>query len=482
MKRLTAILTAVLLLCSCVKSVRHVEREDWAPDVKTAINDFMDCYAGSYNGYAVFDFDNTTCIFDVENQLVIHQLETMSFNLTPARLPEVLRTICHPENWNLEDWISDITAAYSYLYGTYGPFTPDGLSPADQQKVHSDPMWLEFAAKMGKLYSEVGLNEAPGTATQWVLYWFDGMIHEEIYDLASRSHRKYMALETADSVWRSPAEIPSRIGPVEYSFTNGLSVTPNIKELWECLDENGIDIWVCSASGIDQVMAAVDAAGLHGHISGVIAMNVAMDWSGRATNAYDYSAPAYVPARNGGWVADSTLVVCEPPCLHGKVAAIDNTLVKKYGTGPLACFMDATGDFYFCTEYASTRLVTCFNRADRPVSEGGGLIAELAIHQRDVLGYDLRKANAAGDTFYVLQGRDENGMRSLRPSNATLRAGSNKERLFLDERNSLQLELMKSRNMSTAEALSAFTLRTSVPNALGFDFGFADSYEGYHSK
>jgi hypothetical protein len=39
------------------------------------------------------------------------------------------------------------------------------------------------------------------------------------------------------------------------------------------------------------------------------------------------------------------------------------------------------------------------------VTDGGGLISAIAIYQRDGLGYDLAKANAAGDTLYVLQGR-----------------------------------------------------------------------------
>ena len=40
--------------------------------------------------YVVFDFDNTCSIFDVEEQLAIHQLKTMTFAITPEKLPDVL--------------------------------------------------------------------------------------------------------------------------------------------------------------------------------------------------------------------------------------------------------------------------------------------------------------------------------------------------------------------------------------------------------
>ena len=108
----------------------------------------------------------------------------------------------------------------------------------------------------------------------------------------------------------------------------------------------------------------------------------------------------------------------------GKVTAIVNAIAPSYnGAGPLAGFMDSTGDYNFCTEFANLKLVICFNRASRKITDGGGVISELAIYQRDTLGFDLAKANANGDTLYLLQGRDENGMRGLRASDSTLLLG-----------------------------------------------------------
>ena len=86
----------------------HVERDDWADDVKAAVNDFMDMYGKASENYAegesyvVFDFDNTCSIFDVEEQLAIYQLQTMTFAITPEQLPEVLATDIGLEDESLD--------------------------------------------------------------------------------------------------------------------------------------------------------------------------------------------------------------------------------------------------------------------------------------------------------------------------------------------------------------------------------------------
>ena len=61
---------------------QHVQSANWEPSVKASLNQFMDMYgsrSASYDAanrpYAVFDFDNTTSILDVEEQLMVWQLD-----------------------------------------------------------------------------------------------------------------------------------------------------------------------------------------------------------------------------------------------------------------------------------------------------------------------------------------------------------------------------------------------------------------------
>ncbi|MBQ3501906.1 MAG: HAD family hydrolase [Oscillospiraceae bacterium] len=479
----------------------HVEHEDWSDEVKKAINDFVDMYGMASENYAegesyvVFDFDNTTSIFDVEEQLAVYQLQVMAFAFTPEEMPEILATELAQDlengmdtdltdleygNGSYNDWIADITAAYDYLYKEYGPFSAAGLDADAQATIQADPMWAEFATKMRAMYDLVYDAESPAVAYPWVLYWFTGMTEQEVYDLAAASHTLYGSVETSEVTWETAGE-GTRVGPVSYTWTSGTGVSENLVELYRVLDENGIDVWVCSASAIDPIRAAVDVYGLHDYVTGVIAMARSMDEEGKYVNSYDYETGYGWKIEEGEWVKYEVALGAQTQGV-GKVQAINNVIYPIYGVGPLAGFMDSTGDFNFCTEYANLKLVINFNRASRKVTDGGGVIAELAVYQRDYLGYDLATANAAGDTYYVLQGRDEYGLRGLRNSDKTMRYGKDEELLFREDKNEQQLQYMIDNNMTTAEIINMFAVKTAEEDSvLGFKYGFVSEYAGYHN-
>jgi len=474
---------SVLYGCDSVKlfqSKTTLQREDWAPDVKEGINDFLELYGGCKNAYAVFDFDNSCSIFDIEEQLLAYQLETMSFALDPEGLAYSLAEGL--ENVECLDWIDDISAAYSYLYQTYGPFKPEGLDEDGAAKVCSDPMWLEFASKMGCMYEKVAEWASADFSYAWVLQWFAGMTEQQVYSLALRSHEKYSKVETSVQSWKGPEGSETKVGPVEYSWTSGIQVTENIRELWKALDDRGIDVWVCSASGIQQVLAAIDAFGLHDSCTGVLAMTMKLDEKGIYLPEFDYeNGHGYVTKKSKspagkmtkgpeGWYRDGRLLLCQTSG-PGKVTAIKNVIAPRYeGEGPIAGFMDSTGDFNFCTEFNSLKMVVCFNRANRKITDGGGLIAEIAMYEKDELGYNVASANEAGDTMYLLQGRDENGLRTFIGSNGTIRYGHSEEQLFANEDNHAQLAAMRESKMSVEEAVNTFSRY------------FLKGYSGYHTK
>ena len=464
----------------------------WNPYVKEAIDDFIATYGGTENAYVVFDFDNTTSIFDVEEQLAVYQLQVMAFAFTPEEMPAILatelgdlnedRTDLGYGNGSYNDWIYDITAAYTTLYNTYGPFTAAGLDEAAQAEIQADPIWAEFATKMRAMYDLVYDAESPAVAYPWVLYWFTGMTEQEVYDLAYASHSYYGAVESEYVTWTTAGE-GTKVGAVEYEWTSGTGVSAQLKDLYKWLDEAGIDVWVCSASAIDPIRAAIDAFGLHDYVTGVIAMARTLDENGKYVNSYDYETGYGWQIIDGEWVKDNLALGAQTQGV-GKVTAINNAIMPKYDyVGPLAGFMDSTGDYNFCTEYDNLKLVINFNRASRKVTDGGGVIAELAIYQRDYLGYtDLATANAAGDTYYVLQGRDERGLRSLAASDFTWRLGKSAPLLFREDNNFAQLLYMINNEMTTEEVINTFAVKTSADDSvLGFKYGFVADYAGYHN-
>ncbi len=473
-------------------------RDDWATDVKAALNDLMATYgkngtAPADKPYAVFDFDNTSSIFDVEEQLSVYQLSVMAFAVEPANLKDVLLsgltdvdqdlTEYGYGKGSLRDWIDDIGAAYDSLWTAYGPFTAKGVPTNRLDDLHKAAAWQEFAAKMRALYSLVYDAQSSNVAYPWVTYWFAGMTEEEIYDLACAAYAEYKDVDTSTVTWTSPASIESKTGVVKYEWTSGIQVSENIKELWRALEANGIDVWVCSASCTGAICAAIDTFGLHEFCTGMVAMTNKMDESGKYIAECDTQTGCGFYANEGeGWTRMTRPTKAQTQGV-GKVTAIANAISPEYGDhGPLAGFMDSTGDFNFCTEFETLKLVVCFNRANRKVTDGGGLAAEVAMYQKDTLGYDLKKANAAGDTLYVLQGRDENGKRTLRNSNKTVLLGSSEETLFKNADNEAQLQKMIDDGMTTKDILNTWSIKQPAgENGFGFNTGFLTEYAGYQS-
>ena len=522
MKRLFAVLMMLVMIGTMAacgsrgggkidEESKEIMLDTWSPVVRNGINDMMKKYGKFADGYdettyAVFDFDNTCSIFDVEEQLAVYQLQHMAFaeDMTEEKLADVLFTgLGDPtkkrgtdyseKNASYHDWVLDITRAYGKLLRKFGPFSPAGLDDDAAQEIQQTKNWNEFATKMRAMYDLVYDSESAAVAYPWVLYWFTGFTEEEVYNLAKASHEYFKEVESEYVSWTSP-KIRSRVGIVGYEWISGIQVTDNIRELMSCFKNNGIKVYICSASSTDVVRAAIDVFGLHDYVDGLMAMTNKLK-NGKYVNEYDYEdGYAWIAREGGAWEKGDKATKAQTQG-KGKVTAIDNVLVEEYDHGPIAGFMDSTGDFNFCTEYDSLKLVCCFNRASRKVTDGGGLIAELAVYQNMDLEYDFEKADEAGDIYYVLQGRDENGYRSLRDSDATVRLDESEEDAHVfrtygegeDNLNELQLEYMRENNMTTEEIIDTFAIKTKEndpDNKLGFEYGFLtkDEFSGYKSK
>lgn len=525
MKKIAALLitlaTLLSLTAGCSKK-DPIQEEGWAPDVKAALNDFIRTYGNKEDGgnYVVFDFDNTCCIYDVSEQFIAYQLENMCFALEPEAFAKAV-TVGLDDCRELTQARTDRAAElYASLYAAYGPFTPAGLDDASKARMLEDGLWKEFADLMGGTYHHLIRHHAIENPYMWAMGWFAGMTQQELYDAFVRSDLYYEEMETAERSWG------------EYTWTDGLKVTENIRELWKALDEAGIDVWVCSASSLEAVLASIDAYGLHDYCTGAIGMTLSRDAEGRFDGGYDYETGyAYFACHDcecggeggcgdckcgdcecggegcgkdegeccggcggeGGCCSEGVkgwhrgnLTVGVQTKQSGKVTAIENCIMPLYeGRGPLACFMDSSGDFNFCTEFASLKMVVCFNRAELDVNDGGALIAETALYQRDELGYDLAKANAASDVLYLLQGRDVNGTRSLCPSNGTLLLGAKEAQLFYSSHSDEMLKYFIDNNLTTKQILETFCIRKEAGeegNPFPWRYGWLKEYDGYRSK
>lgn len=483
-------LIALTFATSCNSKPHYLKRIDWCDNVKNNLNEFIKRNRSDdkdNNNYVVFDFDNTCSIFDIEEQCITYQLDHMAFGIEPDKLKGILETgiklsaDISPYPGTYSDWIKDITTSYSNLYKNYGPFTPKGLDESKLSAIKEEDDYKDFTVKIAKMYDVIDHAEGHIVSYIWITYMFYGMTSEELYDLSYASCNHYKNVKSSRGTKKAPT--PIKGVDVELEYTLGVNVSDNIVELMKELSSNNIKVWVCSASNIDVIRAAVDSFGLHDYVTGVIAMTNKMDDNGRMLNEYDYNGTGAIAKPNGKWEKD-TYVVGTQTQGKGKVTAVNNALVARYKKGPLAGFMDSTGDFNFCTEYDSLQLVTCFNRADRSISDGGGLIAAIAMYQQNTLQYDLAKAIENKDTLYLLQGRDENDLRSLRNSNKTKKLGAKEDKLFKNEDNEKLLNYLIEKKEPIKTSIDRFAIKTSKDdpnNPLKVDYGFLDKYDGYHS-
>lgn len=482
--KLLLIILVAFIITGCKKN-NTVDLSGFNQETKDVINDFVKLYGNksknyNKNTYVVSDFDNTTSIFDIAYQCSIYQLETMSFAVDANELADALATSLE-QDAVVTNYIDDIKAAYLHLIDEFGGFSPSGIEDAKLDELHNNIYWQEFATKMKCLYTYVEDTVDDLVAYEWIMYWYTNMSEDEVYDLFKKSCTKYENEETFEVTWTSPSSIESKIGVCSATCLLGCSVTSSVKNMLKLFNENGIDVWICSASHVDGVRAAVDAFGISEYIDGVIGMTQKLE-KGKFIPEYDYvTGYPYINKGNGNW-EKFDIPIKALPGRSGKVEAITNTLVKKYGCGPLAGFMDASGDFNFCTEFASLKMVICYNRANRKITEGAGLVGIAAIYQKEN-HIDLKKANDNNDTLYLLQGRDENGTRSLRESNYTLRFGEKEEKLFANEDNYTLFEYVKNNKLTLKQFFDTFVIFTPAKESvINVTHGYLESYDGYHSK
>ena len=64
---------------------------NWAPATRARIQAVIDENANQ-GKYVVFDFDNTSVIFDIQEALLIYQIENLQFKIDPADMEAVLET------------------------------------------------------------------------------------------------------------------------------------------------------------------------------------------------------------------------------------------------------------------------------------------------------------------------------------------------------------------------------------------------------
>ncbi len=384
---------------------------NWAPATRARIQAVIDENAES-GRYVVFDWDNTSIFWDIEESAMIYQIEHLAYKITPEDMPDVLATgipdLDLPMDESLDGvtitpaaLIADISSDYTWLYNNY-----EGLGgDKDLTYIHASNEYQDFAAKLRYMYDALDEYFDASVSYPWILYLYSGMTSDEVRALASASDEYWRAYTYyTKETWTSPLELPGEAGIISVSYITGLWATDELLDLYTKLWANGIDVYAVSASLRDIVVAAAQTFGYDIPEENIYGMQLKTDDAGAYINEYNYD-----------WGGEGMYAQTQA---EGKSTIIANFIAPAYNDeGPLMVFGDTRGDYNMMTDWmecGDTELGVIFNRY-RNTSDP---IWQCSVEAAETIG----DPNAR----FVLQGRNENIAR-LRPSEYSILLGTTEE-------------------------------------------------------
>jgi phosphoserine phosphatase len=314
----------------------------------------------------------------------MYQIEDLAFKLTPEEMGAMVRKNV-PEgpfvkDYNnaagqpvtLDDIATDIVNSYKYLYENYIGFK--GLMSLEDIKKTDE--YQDFRAKMWYAYDAIGETHGTKVSYTWVLFFFKNMTTAEVQALAEKSNDYALGQVLSKSKWVSPASLPGKAGVVGASRMTGLRLTEEIADLMATFRDNGIEVFICTASLADVVSVF---AGNKKYGYGVPAANV-------IGMELDKVNDVYQDSYKKGWVQTAE---------GGKTVAIKQILADKKGYDPIFIAGDSNGDWNMMVDFKGIKRILIVNRL-----KGGKKIGALSAEAAATIGKP--------DARVLLQGRNEN--------------------------------------------------------------------------
>ncbi|MBY0155666.1 haloacid dehalogenase-like hydrolase [Cytobacillus firmus] len=391
--------------------IQVLDKGKWAPDTYKAVQNLIDRSGAGSPGYdpnrkpyVVFDWDHTSIMNDTEEALFLYQIDQLAFNMQPEEFYEVIKKnvpngpFSHEfknlqgDAVTLEEIAEDLKRDYEFLYSNY-----EGMNGKEQlETLHSTDQFIDFKAKMYFLYEAIGETHGIEIGYPWVLYLFANMSTMEVQQLAEASNDYNLGAEMASVSLVSPESMSGRAGTVQVAYTTGLRLATEIANLMHTFMENGIDVYVISAS-MEEVVEVFSSNPKYGY--NLPKENV---FGMRLKKKEGIIQAEY----KDNWPITSR---------EGKVEVIEQTISKaRGGYGPIFVAGDSSTDYEMLT-IKSLKLGLIINRLKT------GDIGKLANTAAERMGKNNPK--------YVLQGRNENTGLWI-PTEYTIKLGSNEEKLL----------------------------------------------------
>ena len=281
----------------------YIKKGSWNQRAFNSINKLIakhgidsDAYDPNNKPFAVFDWDNTAIIGDVEEAVLYYLITNLRFKINPVELYEIIRKNVDRNDFsdsyknldgnpvNIDKISADIYEVYKRLYGTSDRLGGD--VPFDIIKETN--AYKEFVAKMFFRYQAANFDKSAEDPYCWMTFLLTNYKEEEIYDLCNQAFSYIKSQKARIEVFSSP-DIESQAGRIKTSYFVGMGDLPEMANLFKTLEANGIDVYVVSASAIEIVRAFARANSYNFDKDKVLGLRLKKDEEDRLIPSLDKS-------------------------------------------------------------------------------------------------------------------------------------------------------------------------------------------------
>ena len=227
----------------------YIKKGSWNQRAFNSINKLIakhgidsDAYDPNNKPFAVFDWDNTAIIGDVEEAVLYYLITNLRFKINPVELYEIIRKNVDRNDFsdsyknldgnpvNIDKISTDIYEVYKRLYGTSDRLGGD--VPFDIIKETN--AYKEFVAKMFFRYQAANFDINAEDPYCWMTFLLTNYKEEEIYDLCNQAFSYIKSQKARTEVFSSP-DIESQAGRIKTSYFVGMGDLPEMANLFKTL-------------------------------------------------------------------------------------------------------------------------------------------------------------------------------------------------------------------------------------------------------
>ena len=352
--------------CGASETVDFPLRQ-WNPSVHRALRELVERHRGDARAYAVFDFDLTSALCDIEHVAMDAAINNLDFAFSPEEWERVFLRDVRDGEMPLRADAPQATARNVVL--DCADLHRELLAlrrTKPMEEVRGTEAFAAFSAKVRYLrecgaYAKWGFD----FSLPWIKRLFEGRTPEDFRAALEREIVRCLREQPYERrTWRTPASRPGRAGTVAVTVTRGLTFPDEMADLFRVLRESGIAVYVVSGGYDEAVKAAVAALGLGIPSDHVYGFRLKTDARGR--------------------IVGETLPGAPFTWAKGKPVVIRTRIAPRHGGAePIFVAGDSNGDHAMLTAFPKMENGLIFDTHPAADSALGQLLADIRAGKTD---------------------------------------------------------------------------------------------------